>query len=99
MSSSISVAISTTHHAADFGAQRIVALRILDGNIERPGLLSLCEAALSTIGLHAAAAIRFAGTSATRTAFEASRAPCSARAVMTAAVLLVALEPDGALAA
>ena len=56
------MAASTTHHAADFGAQRIVTLRIFDGNIHRLGLLALCEAAVVVLGLYAAIFIRFAGS-------------------------------------
>src|ERR1051325_8200270 len=60
VSSSTSVAVSTTHQAADLGAQRIVTLRVFDGNIHRLGLLSLCEAAGAIVGLYPAIFIRFA---------------------------------------
>src|SRR3954471_3476847 len=62
VSSSTSVAVSTTHQAADFGAQRIVPPRILDRNILRLGLLALCEAAAVAVALYAAIFIRFAGS-------------------------------------
>src|SRR5689334_14236725 len=52
VSSSTSVAASTTHQAADLGAQRIVTLRVFDGNIHRLGLLALCEAAVAIVGLY-----------------------------------------------
>ena len=95
MSSSTSVAVSTTQHAADFGAQRIVTLRIFDGNIHRLGLLALAEAAVVVIGLYAAIFIRFAGSSATLAAFEASRGPFLPRAFAIAAVSILALAALG----
>jgi len=95
VSSSTSVAASTTQHAADFGAQRVVTLRIFDGNIHRLGLLALCEAAVVVIGLYAAIFLRFAGSSATLAAFEASRGPFLPRAFVIAAVFIVALAALG----
>jgi sugar transferase (PEP-CTERM system associated) len=85
------VVVSTTQHAADFGAQRIVTLRIFSGNIHRLGLLAFCEAAVVLIALHAAIFIRFAGSSATLAAFEASRGALWPRALVIAAVFIVAL--------
>ena len=52
--SSTSVAVSTTHQAADYGEQRIVTLRIFNGNIHRLGLLAFCEAAVVVLALYAA---------------------------------------------
>jgi sugar transferase (PEP-CTERM system associated) len=89
------VAVSTTHHAADFGAQRIVTLRIFNGNIHRLGLLAFCEAAVVVAALHAAIFIRFAGASDTIAAFEASRGPLWQRALVIAAVFIVALAALG----
>src|ERR1044071_3011680 len=95
VSSSTSVAVSTTQHAADFGAQRIVTLRIFDGNIHRLGLLALCEAAVAILALYAAIFIRFAGSSATLAAFEASRGPFLPRASVIAGVFIVSLAALG----
>src|SRR5262249_22493050 len=93
--SSTSVAVPTTQQAADFGAQRIVTLRIFDGNIHRLGLLALCEAAVVVIALHAAIFIRFAGSSHTLAAFEASRGDLWPRALVIAALFMVALASLG----
>jgi sugar transferase (PEP-CTERM system associated) len=95
VSSSTSVAVSTTQHAADFGAQRFVTLRIFDGNIHRLGLLALCEAAVVAVALYAAIFIRFAGSSSPLAAFEASRGPFGPRALAIAAVFIVALAALG----
>src|SRR6185436_4363493 len=84
-----------THQAADLGAQRIVTLRVFDGNIHRLGLLALCEAAVAIVGLYAAIFIRFAGSSATLAAFEASRGPFWPRALTIAGAFMVALAALG----
>ena len=89
------MAVSTTHQAADLGAQRIVTLRVFDGNIHRLGLLALCEAAVAIVGLYAAIFIRFAGSSATLAAFEASRGPFWPRALTIAGAFMVALAALG----
>jgi sugar transferase (PEP-CTERM system associated) len=94
--SSTSVAVSTTHQAADYGEQRIVTLRIFNGNIHRLGLLAFCEAAVIVLALYAAVFIRFAGSSATIAAFEGSRGgPLWPRALVIAAVFIVALAALG----
>jgi sugar transferase (PEP-CTERM system associated) len=93
--SSTSVAVPTTQHAADFGAQRIVTLRIFNGNIHRLGLLAFFEATVVVIALYAAIFIRFAGSSATIAAFEASRGALWPRALSIAAVFVVALAALG----
>src|SRR5262245_13105956 len=94
--SSTSVAVSSTHHAADYGEQRIVTLRIFNGNIHRLGLLAFCEAAVVVLALYAAVFIRFAGFSATIAAFEGSRGgPLWPRALVIAAVFIVALAALG----
>src|ERR1041384_5919902 len=95
VSSSTSVAVSTTHQAADLGAQRIVTLRVFDGNIHRLGPLALGEAAFAIVGLYAAIFIRFAGSSATLAAFEASRGPFWPRALTIAGAFMVALAAPG----
>jgi sugar transferase (PEP-CTERM system associated) len=89
------VAVSTTQQAADFGAQRVVTLRVFNGNIHRLGLLVLCEAAVVVVALHAAIFIRFAGFSATIAAFEGSRGTLWPRALVIAAVVIVALASLG----
>jgi len=89
------VAVSTTQRATDFGAQRIVTLRIFNGNIHRLGLLALCEAAAVIVALHAAIFIRFAGSSDTIAAFEASRGALWPRALVIAAVFIAALASLG----
>ena len=48
-----SVAVST-EHSADFGAQRVVTLRIFGGNIHRLGLLASSEAFVVVLALNAA---------------------------------------------
>jgi len=89
------VAVPATQRAADFGAQRIITLRIFSGNIHRLGLLALCEAAVVIVALHAAIFIRFAGSSDTLAAFEAARGALWPRALVIAAVFIVALAALG----
>src|ERR1044071_194304 len=93
VSSSTSVAVSTTHQAADLGAQRIVTLRVFDGNIHRLRPPALCGAGGAIVGLYAAIFIRFAGSSATLAAFEASRGPFWPRRPPTAGAFLVGAPP------
>src|SRR5688572_19403891 len=71
-----SVAV-TAYQAADFGAQRIVTLRIFNGHIHRLGLLVLTEALVVAGALYAAILTRFATSI---DAFEASRGPIWSRA-------------------
>jgi sugar transferase (PEP-CTERM system associated) len=88
------VAVSA-HHAADFGAQRVVTLRIFGGHIHRLGLLALVEALAVVAALHAAIFIRFAGASAPIDTFEVSRGPLWPRAVALAIVFILALASVG----
>ena len=89
------MAVSTTHNAADFGAQRVVTLRIFNGNIHRLGLLAFSEAAVVVVALYAAIFIRFAGSSATFAAFEASRGAFWPRALFISVVFILALAALG----
>jgi len=89
-----SVAV-TTHQAADFGAQRVVTLRIFNGHIHRLGLLALTEALVVVAALHAAIFIRFPGFPISLDAFEASRGPIWPRALLVAAVIVLALASLG----
>ena len=89
-----SVAV-TTHQAADFGAQRIVTLRIFNGHIHRLGLLVLAEALVVAGALYAAIFVRFFGADATLNAFEAFRGTIWPRALLVAAVFVVALASLG----
>jgi sugar transferase (PEP-CTERM system associated) len=84
----------TTHDAADLGAQRLVTLRIFNGHIHRLGLLAVCEALVVVLALHAAIVIRFAGFGSIA-AFEAERGALWPRALLIAAVFLMALAALG----
>ena len=64
----------TTHQAADFGAQRIVTLRIFNGHIHRLGLLVLVEALVVGGALYAATLARH-GTSEAFAAWQAMLVP------------------------
>jgi len=88
------VAVSA-HHAADFGAQRVVTLRIFSGHIHRLGLLAFTEALVVVLALHAAIFLRFAGASAPIEAFEASRGPVWPRAIAITVVFVLALASLG----
>ena len=92
--SRISVAVSA-HPAVDFGAQRVVSLRIFNGHIHRLGLLAFAEALVVVLALHAAIVLRFAGASHPIDAFELSRGSLWPRAFAIAAVFIVALAAVG----
>jgi sugar transferase (PEP-CTERM system associated) len=85
----------TTHQAADFGAQRIVTLRIFNGHIHRLGFLILAEALLIAGALYAAILTRFASGYASLQAFEASHGAIWPRALLVAAVFMVTLASLG----
>ena len=89
-----SVAV-TTHQAADFGAQRLVTLRIFNGHIHRLGVLALSEALVVVLSLHAAILIRFADLYTSLAAFEASRGPIWPRALLVAGVFVLSLASVG----
>jgi sugar transferase (PEP-CTERM system associated) len=89
-----SVAVST-ENSADFGAQRVVTLRVFGGNIHRLGLLALSEAFVVVLALHAAILLRFAGTSAPFAAFELSQGSIWPSALTIAIVFIVALASVG----
>src|SRR5687767_3341534 len=86
-----SVAV-TTHQAADFGAQRIVTLRIFNGHIHRLGLLVLVEALVVAGAFYATILTRF-GMSLE--AFEASRGVMWPRALLVAGLFVIALASLG----
>ena len=80
----------TTHEAADFGGQRVVTLRVFNGHIHRLGFLALAEAAVVVVALHAAIAIRFAGFDDPFEAFEDGQGALWPRALLVAAVFVLA---------
>src|SRR6185503_11438376 len=75
--------------------QRVVTLRIFNGHIHRLGLLALTEAFVVVLALHAAIFLRFAGFSASITAFEAGHGALWPRALATAVVFIAALAAVG----
>src|SRR5687767_1519575 len=87
--SRVSVAV-TTHEAADFGGQRVVTLRVFNGHIHRLGALALAEAAIVVLALHLAIALRF-GFAGSFDAFEDDRGALWPRALLVAAVFVLAL--------
>jgi sugar transferase (PEP-CTERM system associated) len=84
--------VAVPHQAADFGAQRVVTLRIFNGHIHRLGLLVLIEGLVVAGAFYAAILTRFATSI---DAFEASRGAIWPRMLLVAAVFLVALAALG----
>jgi sugar transferase (PEP-CTERM system associated) len=85
----------TARDAADFGAQRVVTLRIFNGHSHRLGLLAFSEALIVVLALHAAILLRFAGASDPLGTFEASQGPLWLRALVLALVFILALASVG----
>ena len=84
-----------THEAAEFGAQRVVTLRLFNRHVHRLASLVLAEAAVLVFAFFAAIHLRFAGFSSTLTAFEATVGPIWPRALLIAGVFLLSLAAFG----
>lgn len=83
------------HHAGEWGAQRIVSLRIFNDHIHRLAVLALTEALVVVVALHAAVFLRFAGFSDSIAAFETGRGSIWAHGLLIALVFLVAFASVG----
>jgi sugar transferase (PEP-CTERM system associated) len=83
------------HDAADFGAHRVVTVRIFNGHIHRLGLLALTEAAVVVLSVYAAIFIRFSGFSSTLAAFEYAMGRLWPKTLLIAGVVVLSLAALG----
>ena len=79
------------HELAEGLPQRVVSVRLFNGNIHRLGLLALAECAVVVLAVHAAIFFRFNGFSSTFAAFEYTVGAIWPRALLVAGVFLASL--------
>lgn len=85
----------SAEHAAGYGEQRVVTLRIFNGHIHRLALLALTEASVVVLSVYAGIFLRFAGFSSPFAAFEQAKGEIWPRALLVAAVCVLTMAALG----